>query len=36
MANLATWCLPVSGMTSSFMNPNNYSCTASIPCGVRY
>jgi hypothetical protein len=36
MANLATWCLPVSGMTSSFMNPNNCSCTARILCGVRY
>jgi hypothetical protein len=36
MVNLATWCLLDSGMTSSFINPNNCSCTARILCGVRY
>jgi hypothetical protein len=36
MANLGTWCLPESGMTSSFMNPNNCSCFARILCEVRY
>jgi hypothetical protein len=36
MVNLATWCLLVSGMTSSFMNSNNCSCTVRILCGVRY
>jgi hypothetical protein len=36
MANLATWYLPVSRMTFSFMNPNNYSCTARILYGVMY
>jgi hypothetical protein len=36
MENLATWCLPDGGITSSFMNPNNCSCTARILYGVRY
>jgi hypothetical protein len=36
MANLATWFLPVGRITSSFMNPNNCSCTARILGGVRY
>ncbi len=36
MANLATWCLPDGGMTSSFINHNNCSCIVSILCGVRY
>jgi hypothetical protein len=36
MVNLATWCLPYGGMTSSFINHNNCSCIASILCGVRY
>jgi hypothetical protein len=36
MTNLATWCLLVSRMTYSFMNPNNCSYTARILCGVRY
>jgi hypothetical protein len=36
MVNLATWCLPIGRMTSSFMNSNNYSYTARILCGVRY
>jgi hypothetical protein len=36
MTNLVTWCLPGSEMTSSFINLNNYSCTARILYGVRY
>jgi hypothetical protein len=35
MANLATWCLPNGGMTSSFINHNNCSFTARILCGVK-
>jgi hypothetical protein len=36
MINLAIWCLLVSWMTSSFMNPNNCSYTDRILCGVRH